>query len=124
MRAPQVEIVRVYDHLVPAKNEYRVLIDRLWPRGIRKEALSFDRWAKDIAPTPELRKFYSHELERFELFKDRYLSELSSLPAKAEVELLIDKARKERLILLTASKDIPHSSAWVLHQALVDQLHK
>lgn len=70
-------IKRIYDE--PNKNDgYRVLIDRLWPRGISKERARIDEWAKDIAPSTELRKYFDHQPSRFETFRNRYLIELES----------------------------------------------
>jgi len=110
----RVEIVRVYEDLGRRRDEHRVLVDRLWPRGVRKEALDADEWAKDVAPSTELRRWYGHDPERFAEFSRRYRSELRTEPARAIVTRLRDVAGRRRLILLTATRDVEHSGAAVL----------
>ena len=114
-----MEIVRVYEDPGPRRDEHRVLVDRLWPRGVRKEALDHDEWAKDVAPSTALRRWYGHDPEHFAEFSRRYRSELSTEPAQAIVTRLRDVARRRRLILLTATRDVEHSGAAVLG-AVVD----
>ena len=79
-----IKIKRVYEHAAPSDG-VRILIDRLWPRGVRKEAAALDFWCKDIAPTPELRTWFDHREDRFAEFKTRYLLELKNNPAVAEI---------------------------------------
>ena len=112
----RITIERVY---APSdiKSAKRVLIDRLWPRGIKKEALEHDIWLKEIAPTNELRKWYGHDRDRYEEFKRRYLKELGS-GAQAEALERLEELGEKRLILLTATKDVDHSSASVLFELL------
>src|SRR5262245_17610135 len=76
------EIRRIYDQ-DPPEAGYRVLVDRLWPRGIRKQNAALDEWAKDIAPTTDLRRWYGHDPARFEEFARRYRDELNRDPAAA-----------------------------------------
>ena len=109
-----VDIIRVYQDPGRRRGEHRVLVDRLWPRGVRKEALDHDEWAKEVAPSTELRRWYGHEPERFAEFARRYRSELRKAPAKATVDRLRDVSAHRRLILLTATKDVEHSGAAVL----------
>ena len=109
-----VDIIRVYQDPGRRRGEHRVLVDRLWPRGVRKEVLDHDEWAKEVAPSTELRKWYGHEPERFAEFARRYRSELRKAPAKAKVDRLRDVSAHRRLILLTATKDVEHSGAAVL----------
>ena len=75
----ELKLLRVYD-LGGDVQGYRVLVDRLWPRGLRKEALRFDRWAKEVAPSSELRKWFAHAEERFDAFAAAYRSELEGNP--------------------------------------------
>ena len=110
----RVEIIRVYQDPGRRRGEHRVLVDRLWPRGVRKEALDHDEWAKEVAPSTELRRWYGHDPERFAEFARRYRSELRKAPAKATVDRLRDVSAHRRLILLTATKDVEHSGAAVL----------
>ncbi|HQU26017.1 MAG TPA: DUF488 family protein [Acidimicrobiales bacterium] len=90
-----------------------LLVDRLWPRGIAKASAPFDRWLKDVAPSPELRTFYGHRPERFAEFARRYRDELRADPSGALGEL-VALARSGPVVLLTATRDLEHSSARVL----------
>jgi uncharacterized protein YeaO (DUF488 family) len=98
-----------------------VLVDRLWPRGIAKEGLRLDRWAKEVAPSTELRKWYGHQPERFDEFRKRYRAELEAPPAAERLEELRRTANRGPLTLLTATRDVPHSGAAVLAEAVEDQ---
>lgn len=104
---------RVYDP--PGSDDgARVLVDRLWPRGIRKDAASVDQWSVDVAPSTQLRRWYGHKAERFAEFAERYLSELRSGQASESLDRLGDLARRGPLTLLTAARDLPRSGAAVL----------
>ncbi len=109
-----VVIRRVYDDPGGKRGEYRVLVDRLWPRGIAKDALRIDSWAKDLAPSTGLRRWYGHDPARFVEFSKRYRLELRESGADAVVALLAASERKAVLVLLTATKDVEHSGAAVL----------
>ncbi|MHB8318722.1 MAG: DUF488 domain-containing protein [Acidimicrobiales bacterium] len=115
---PEVHIARVYDRTGVPSGE-RVLVDRLWPRGVAKSAAPFAEWAKEVAPSAELRKWYGHAAERFEQFESRYRNELSSGPQRLALDELRSRARKTHLILMTATKDIDHSAAVVLRDVLL-----
>lgn len=108
---------RVYDEVSPSDGA-RVLVDRVWPRGIRKDALDLTEWLRDVAPSTELRRWYSHESEKFTEFRRRYLAELKSPERRAAVEHLKEIARQGGLVLLTATRDVDHSQAAVLAQWL------
>lgn len=111
----QIEVRRVYDDLGGRPGEYRVLVDRLWPRGVAKTALVLDHWAKELAPSTDLRRWYGHEPARFSQFKDHYLTELRHPEAsEAAASLLREASARTRLVLLTATKDVEHSGATVL----------
>lgn len=71
----KIELARAYDASAPA-GQYRVLIDRIWPRGVKKEELKIDVWKKDLAPSTELRKWFNHDPERWDEFRKRYFEEL------------------------------------------------
>jgi uncharacterized protein YeaO (DUF488 family) len=114
-----VKLVRVYDDPGRAGAEHRVLVDRLWPRGVRKDSLDFDEWAKDVAPTSDLRRWYGHERERFDEFARRYRLELADEPAAAALDRLRRQGRRRSLVLLTATRDVEHSAAEVLRRVLV-----
>jgi uncharacterized protein YeaO (DUF488 family) len=101
---------------------YRVLVDRLWPRGISKKAASLDEWLKDVAPSTELRRWYGHQLDRFDQFARRYRLELERPPASPAVKHLLEIARSREVLLLTATRDLEHSGARVLHDHLTSSL--
>ena len=96
----------------------RVLVDRMWPRGIRKDAESVNQWSVDVAPSSQLRRWYGHMVERFGEFAERYRSELRSGQASESLDRLGDLARRGPLTLLTASGDVAHSAASVLAEEI------
>jgi uncharacterized protein YeaO (DUF488 family)/DNA-binding MarR family transcriptional regulator len=111
--AHPVRARRIYD--APSTDDgARILVDRLWPRGIKKDAASIDQWSVDVAPSTELRRWYGHKPERFGEFTERYLAELRNGTAYQSLERLHDLARRGPLTLLTATRDLPHSGAAVL----------
>ncbi len=96
-----------------------MLVDRIWPRGLRKDAIRLDDWAKDAAPSTELRTWYGHDPARFSEFRQRYLGELGGSTQRAALGRLRALASAGRpLTLLTATKDIEYSQAAVLAQLL------
>lgn len=113
MSAHKVQVRRVYDD--PARGDgNRVLVDRIWPRGLTKEKADLDEWCKSIAPSTELRKWYHHDPERFAEFTRRYHEELTE-PERAEaLDHLRSLAKDRNLTLLTASKAADISEATVL----------
>lgn len=106
---------RIYDDTTEG---YRVLVDRLWPRGVSKKDAALDEWLKDAAPTAELRRWYGHEPDRFSEFKRRYQEELDHLLARQAVDHILGMLYRERVVLLTATRDIEHSAARVLLEHL------
>lgn len=117
--SPQVRIRRIYDD-PSAEDGHRVLVDRLWPRGISKERAQLDRWCKDVAPSTELRKWYGHDPERFDEFAQRYRAELAESEQAAEVDQLRSLADDGGLTLLTATKQPEISEAQVLFELLTE----
>ena len=113
---PNFEIDRVYDD--HQARGYRVLVDRLWPRGVSKEKAALDEWAKDVAPSDGLRRWYGHEPEKFAEFARRYRAELADSPAKDGIARLRATSKKKHVVLLTATRDVEHSGAAVLHDVL------
>jgi DNA-3-methyladenine glycosylase len=112
-----IQTKRVYDE--PAAGDgYRVLVDRLWPRGLSKEKASVDLWLKEVAPTTELRKWFGHEDERYEEFRRRYREELGANPAAEELTALI--AEHDPVSLLYSAKN-PHNQAAVLLEYLQER---
>jgi uncharacterized protein YeaO (DUF488 family) len=112
-----LRVRRVYDD-PSADDGTRVLVDRLWPRGLSKEAARLDEWMKDIAPSNELRSWYGHEPDRFAGFRQRYLAELDDPGRRACVERLQDLRGPEPVTLLTATRDVDHSHAAVIAELL------
>jgi uncharacterized protein YeaO (DUF488 family) len=108
-----VKLKRAYE---PASrgDGYRVLVERLWPRGLRKEALPLDDWRKEIAPSGELRKWFSHDPQRWSEFKVRYLKELKEPAAAQQLRALAELAADRTLTLIFSSHDAEHNNAVVL----------
>ena len=119
-RITSPEVRRIYDDDVGAPG-YRVLVDRLWPRGIRKADANLDEWLKDAAPSTELRRWYGHDPERFTEFARRYRAELRRAPASGAVDHLLELASTRPIVLLTATGDVEHSGARVLHDHLASR---
>ncbi|MBF6351856.1 MULTISPECIES: DUF488 domain-containing protein [Nocardia] len=109
----QITYCRVYDPISPAGNA-RILVDRVWPRGLRKDDLDLTEWLRDIAPSTELRHWYNHKPARFAEFRRRYLAELTTPPHRTAADHLRRIAADTDVTLLTASRDIDHSQAAVL----------
>jgi uncharacterized protein YeaO (DUF488 family) len=101
-----------------ARDGYRVLVDRLWPRGVKKDALRLDLWAKDLAPSPELRRWFGHEPSRFREFADRYLAELRAAPARVLLAELGRRAARGTVTLVYGARDELHNGAVVLRDVL------
>jgi len=111
---PTIVTKRVYEP--PARGDgLRILVDRLWPRGLRKATADIDVWAKDVAPTPALRTWFDHRPERFAEFKRRYRDELAHNPALAEVQA---KLGKGKVTLLYGARDPAINHAVVLAEVL------
>jgi uncharacterized protein YeaO (DUF488 family) len=105
-----IRIKRVYERPTP-EDGVRILVDRLWPRGLSKEAAALDHWFKDIAPSPELRTWFDHREDRFDEFKQRYRLELKANPALGEFRKL---AKPGKATLLYAAHDEKVNHAVVL----------
>lgn len=107
---------RIYEKYSP-EDGVRILVDRLWPRGVSKAEARLDFWLKDVAPSPELRKWFAHDPEKWPEFKLKYISELRK--NKKEVEALKAIVRKNKVVtLLYAAKDTEHNEALVLKDFL------
>ncbi|MBP7242182.1 DUF488 domain-containing protein [Amaricoccus sp.] len=98
----------------------RVLVDRIWPRGIARARLDIDEWVKDLAPSDDLRRWFGHDPARWSEFRRRYLAELAANPAPFEA--LLARARSGPLTLLYAARDQEHNNAVVLRQAIEERL--
>lgn len=116
-----VQIKRVYES-AGAGDGVRFLVERLWPRGIKKESLKMKAWLKDAAPSPELRKWFDHDPEKWTEFKKRYRAELKSNPEAWQP--ILDAAEKGDVTLLYSARDTEHNSALLLKDYLEEHLKK
>ncbi len=113
-----IKIKRVYDPVSPDDGK-RILVDRLWPRGIKKEKAGIDEWLKDIAPSDNLRKWFSHDPEKWHEFRRRYKKELEK---KLElVERIKSQTRKGNITLLFSARDVKYNNAIVLKEVIEDK---
>lgn len=109
------KLKRVYE-TPSGEDGYRVLVDRLWPRGLQKSTAQLDEWDKDIAPSPELRKWFNHEPARFDTFAERYREELTA--KTTDLNRLREIAKTKSVTLVYAAKDEHNNQAVVLKQVL------
>lgn len=112
---PAIRCKRVYDASSP-EDGLRVLVDRLWPRGLRRESAHIDVWARELAPSDELRRWFGHDADRFPEFRRRYRAELRR--DREQLEEILGKAGKGPLTLLYAARDAEHNNAVVLAEML------
>lgn len=112
-----IEVQRVYDR-GPVKSGKRILVDRLWPRGIRKEDLQLDLWLKDVGPSTSLRKWFGHDPDRWTEFRRRYKAELQQPAQRAQIEQLIRLARRGKVTMLYGARDQQHNEAIVLREVV------
>jgi uncharacterized protein YeaO (DUF488 family) len=106
-----IKVKRAYVQAAP-EDGFRVLVERLWPRGLKKEAVPLDLWLKDIAPSPELRRWFGHDPAKWEEFCRRYGIELAARPAA--VQLLREKLRQGQVTLVYGARDQEHNAAVAL----------
>lgn len=111
-----LQIKRVYEPASP-QDGFRVLVDRLWPRGLTREQVQAGLWLKEIAPSNELRKWYGHDPAKREEFKRRYFAELDAAPEA--VQTLLEQAVKGRVTLLFSSKETQYNNAQALREYLL-----
>lgn len=110
-----VVIKRIYD--VPKKSDgYRILVDKLWPRGVKKTEAAIDLWLKEIAPSDTLRKWFNHDPEKWKEFQLRYTKELKE--KSAPLDIILKHAHKQHVTLLYGAKDSEHNHALVLKKVL------
>jgi len=112
----KVQIKRIYDAVEEADGK-RVLVDRLWPRGVSKEAASLDEWLKEIGPSHELRKWFRHDAEKFATFREKYIEELSSGEQQEALHTL-KKLAMSKVTLLTAAKETTYNHVQILKELL------
>src|SRR6478735_11372703 len=114
----QVQVKRIYEPAARSDG-FRVLVDRLWPRGVAKERAALDLWMKEIAPSTELRRWFGHDPKRWRQFKARYRAALQE--HEPELAKLRSRARKETVTLLFGARDAEHNEAVVLKEILVQK---
>ena len=115
----EVRCKRVYEHPYPGDG-VRVLVDRLWPRGLARDVAAVDAWEKALAPSNELRKWYGHDPKRYEEFRKKYMRELDGLDAAAMfVEMCRNKLKEKNVTLLYAAKDAEQNNAVVLREWMI-----
>jgi len=112
---------RVYEPSEPGDGK-RILVDRLWPRGIRKENLEMEAWLKDVAPSPALRKWFAHDPAKWQEFQMRYRAELKANPEAWQP--ILAAARQGTVTLLYSARDTKHNSAVLLKKFLEAKLKK
>jgi len=110
-----IQIKRAYDEVL-ASDGKRILVDRLWPRGLKKEEAKIDLWPKDITPSTELRKWYAHDPEHWEEFQQHYRAELQSQAVL--LQQIRELAKQEKISLITAAKTESHNHVIVLKKVL------
>ncbi len=116
----QVALKRVYDEPAPGDGK-RVLVDRLWPRGLSKERAHVDLWMKEIAPSDELRRWFGHDPAKFAEFRRRYEAELSSGTGHEKLAELREMAKHEPITLVFGARDTEHNNAVVLRDLLMEK---
>jgi uncharacterized protein YeaO (DUF488 family) len=112
-----VRLRRVYEAPDPSDGQ-RVLVDRLWPRGLARNKAALDEWLKTVAPSDELRRWYGHQPDRFPAFRQRYQQELRGTEQSSALDHLRQLTRHGTVTLVTATRDIEHSQAAVLAEML------
>lgn len=115
-----IRLQRVYDELEP--DGPRFLVQRLWPRGIKKESLKLDRWVKEVAPSDALRRWFSHDPDRWQEFRRRYFEELDDNPDVWEP--LLEAAAQGNITLLFSARDTEHNNAVALKEFLEARLKR
>ena len=110
-----IRIKRIYDK--PERNDgFRVLVDRIWPRGVKKEDASINLWLKEVAPSSKLRKWFNHDRDKWEEFCSKYFMELDK--KKDEINLLNEKRKSSNLTLVFSARDVEYNNAAALKKYL------
>jgi len=114
-----IKVKRVYDPVEPDDGR-RFLVERLWPRGVKKDALRLDGWLKEVAPSDRLRRWFGHDPRKWEAFRQRYFAELEARPEAWRP--LLEAARMGTVTLLFSARDIAHNNAVALREFLEERL--
>lgn len=119
----EIKLVRIYDHEQP--EGYRMLVDRMWPRGMSKVKAELNEWDKQIGPTNELRKWFNHEDEKFPEFRKKYIEELSENDFTVEfIQTVKEKLKSEDVLFLYGAKNREHNQAVVLREYVENKIKK
>lgn len=110
----RIELIRAYDRVPRDNQHYRVLVDRLWPRGVKKEELDVDVWMKEVSPSSELRKWFDHDPKRWNEFRKRYFKELDEVDD--QVSGMLEDAGRRTILLIYGAKDEEHNQAVALKE--------
>jgi len=116
-----IKLKRVYEPASP-DDGVRILVERLWPRGIKKDALNLDTWLKNVAPSDGLRQWFGHDPKKWNGFRDRYFAELEANPQTWES--VAKTARRGRVTLIYSSRDMEHNNAVALKDYLEDKMRR
>jgi uncharacterized protein YeaO (DUF488 family) len=116
-----IHLQRAYDDPRPGDG-YRVLVDRVWPRGRSRETLRLDEWASDLGPSAELRRWFGHDPARWEAFRERYREELAAPDRQARLAALAERAGAGTLTLVYGARDEEHNQARVIAEELERRL--
>ena len=116
-----IKVERIYNN-PKGNNTFRILVDRLWPRGLSKEEVKVDLWQKDIAPSNTLRKWFSHDERKWDEFKTRYFKELEK--NSKSVNMILDKVKEEPITLLYGAKEGQFNNAMALKEYLEQRIKK
>lgn len=114
-----IQVRRVYDPPAPGDG-YRALIDRVWPRGVSKERARLDAWLKELAVSSELRRWFGHDLARWDEFRQRYRNELRAPERRACIQELAERAREGPVTIVYGARDTEHNNAVVLAEVLAE----
>ena len=117
----RVELKRAYEE-ADANDGTRVLVDRLWPRGLSKERARVDAWLKEVAPSDELRRWFGHDPDKFAEFRKRYEAELASESGKEAMAKLRELVKRGHVTLLFAARNMEHNNAVVLRDVLMKSI--
>ena len=115
---PSIHLARVYDNLDDVRGA-RLLVDRVWPRGVTKSELALDDWIREVAPSTALRKWFAHDVEKWEIFQRRYRAELDG--RNEPVSRCLDWCRRGEVVLLFGTRDRIHNQAVVLKEYLCER---
>ena len=117
-----IKIQRIYDNPKGNKNGFRILVDRLWPRGLGKDKVKVDLWQKDIAPSDSLRKWFAHDEKKWDELKCRYFRELDE--KRESIDIILSKAMEGSITLLYGAKNEKFNNAMALKEYLEDKMKK